>query len=99
MLAEHGCTVPWMPNPVICTVDGLSETSIEDLISTYEVYIKSGKILDMCQQPCNTMKFVFGWPDVSKNDRVMLENLLIIELLLSSSLQTDKLNGEILTSC
>ena len=65
MLAEHGCTVPWMPDPMICTPYILNETSIEGLLSTYDVLIKSGKILKMCQQPCNTMKFVFGWPDVS----------------------------------
>ena len=66
MLADHSCTVPWMPNPVICTPDDdLDVTAMEDLLSTYDVLIKSGKILDRCQQPCNTMKFVFGWPDVS----------------------------------
>ena len=66
MLADHSCTVPWMPNPVICTPDdNLDVTAMEDLLSTYDVLIKSGKILDRCQQPCNTMKFVFGWPDVS----------------------------------
>ena len=69
MLAEHSCTVPWMLDPVICTPHHLNKTAMEDLLSTYEVLIKSGKILDMCQQPCNTMKFVFGWPDVS-NDQV-----------------------------
>lgn len=65
MLAEHGCTVPWMPNPTICHAD---HASMEGLLSTYDVLVKSGKILDMCQQPCNTMKFVFGWPDIATQD-------------------------------
>ena len=88
MLAEYGCTVPWMPNPVICTAKDLNRTSIDALISTYDVYIKSGKILDMCQQPCNMMKFAFGWPDVS-NDRVIMENLQ--NELSSSSLLSERL--------
>ena len=64
MLSKHGCTVPWLPDPIICTSDNLKGT-IDDLLSTYRVVIKSGKILEMCQQPCSTMKFVFGWPEVA----------------------------------
>ena len=66
MLSKHGCTVPWLPDPIICTFENLKGT-IDDLLSTYRVVIKSGKILEMCQQPCNTMKFVFGWPDASSS--------------------------------
>ena len=66
MLSKHGCTVPWMPDPIICTPDNLNGT-IEDVLATYRVIFKSGKILDLCQQPCKTMKFVFGWPDVAND--------------------------------
>ena len=57
-----------MPDPIICTPDNLNGT-MQDVLATYRVVIKSGKILDLCQQPCKTMKFVFGWPDVA-NDQV-----------------------------
>ena len=67
MLSKHGCTVPWMPNPIICTSENLNGT-MQDVLGTYRMIIKSGKILDLCQQPCKTMKFVFGWPDVANDE-------------------------------
>ena len=66
MLKEHGCTVPWLPDPIFCTAENMRGTA-EDLLSTYKVLMKTGKITDLCPMPCGNMKFVIGWPDIGKD--------------------------------
>ena len=93
MLSKHGCTVPWMPDPIICTQDNLKGT-IDNLLSTYRVVIKSGKILEMCQQPCNTMKFVFGWPDMA-NDRGRGTQQFLLQSYIFNNFQQEKESGSV----
>ena len=62
MIKEHGCTVPWMPNPIFCTKENMKGT-MEGLLSTYNVLMKAGKVTDFCPIPCANMRFVIGWPE------------------------------------
>ena len=63
MLKKHGCTVPWMPDPIICTPKSRRGTQ-EEVLLTYQIFMKSGKITDLCPMPCGNMKFVVGYPDI-----------------------------------
>ena len=62
MLKKHGCTVPWVPDPILCTAENRKGTQ-DEVVSTYKVFM--GETTELCPMPCSNMKFVIGQPDIS----------------------------------
>ena len=66
MLEKHGCTVPWMPDSVLCTAKNRRGTQ-DEVLSTYNTFMKTGQIADLCTMPCGDMNFAMGQPDISSD--------------------------------
>ena len=60
MMSKYGCTVPWLPDPVVCS-EAKGSANAHEVLRSYKM-IMTNEILERCPLPCTGMKFTFGWP-------------------------------------